>query len=179
MQIAKDSVVKLHYTLYDDDGLELHSSVGKTPLEYIHGKGMLISGLEAMLEGKEAGAKFKAVIEPSEAYGEFNKNLIVEIPRSQFETDMPIEIGMAFQAGTTDGSSVLVHVIGINDDIITVDGNHELAGKRLTFDVEVVSVRKASDTELSSAGSGESCDCGSGGCGGGCSGCGGGCGSCS
>lgn len=175
MQIAKDSVVKLHYTLYDDDGLELDSSVGKTPLEYIHGKGMLISGLEAMLEGKEAGAKFKAVIEPSEAYGEFNKNLIVEIPRSQFETDMPIEIGMAFQAGTTDGSSVLVHVIGINDDIITVDGNHELAGKRLTFDVEVVSVRKASDTELSSAGSGESCDCGSGGCGG----CGGGCGSCS
>ena len=179
MQIAKDSVVKLHYTLYDDDGLELDSSVGKTPLEYIHGKGMLISGLEAMLEGKEAGEKFKAVIEPSEAYGEFNKNLIVEIPRSQFETDMPIEIGMAFQAGTTDGSSVLVHVIGINDDIITVDGNHELAGKRLTFDVEVVSVRKASDTELSSAGSGESCDCGSGGCGGGCSGCGGGCGSCS
>lgn len=179
MQIAKDSVVKLHYTLYDDDGLELDSSVGKTPLEYIHGKGMLISGLEAMLEGKEAGAKFKAVIEPSEAYGEFNKNLIVEIPRSQFETDMPIEIGMAFQAGTTDGSSVLVHVIGINDDIITVDGNHELAGKRLTFDVEVVSVRKASDTELSSACSGESCDCGSGGCGGGCSGCGGGCGSCS
>ncbi|MFC2331180.1 MAG: peptidylprolyl isomerase [Treponema sp.] len=179
MQIAKDSVVKLHYTLYDDDGLELDSSVGKTPLEYIHGKGMLISGLEAMLEGKEAGAKFKAVIEPSEAYGEFNKNLIVEIPRSQFETDMPIEIGMAFQAGTTDGSSVLVHVIGINDDIITVDGNHELAGKRLTFDVEVVSVRKASDTELSSACSGESCDCGSGGCGEGCSGCGGGCGSCS
>ena len=179
MQIATDSVVKLHYTLYDDDGLELDSSVGKTPLEYIHGKGMLISGLEAMLEGKEAGAKFKAVIEPSEAYGEFNKNLIVEIPRSQFETDMPIEIGMAFQAGTTDGSSVLVHVIGINDDIITVDGNHELAGKRLTFDVEVVSVRKASDTELSSACSGESCDCGSGGCGEGCSGCGGGCGSCS
>lgn len=179
MQIAKDSVVKLHYTLYDDDGLELDSSVGKTPLEYIHGKGMLISGLEAMLEGKEAGAKFKAVIEPSEAYGEFNKNLIVEIPRSQFETDMPIEIGMAFQAGTTDGSSVLVHVIGINDDIITVDGNHELAGKRLTFDVEVVSVRKASDTELSSACSGESCDCGSGGCGEGCSGCSGGCGSCS
>ena len=179
MQIAKDSVLKLHYTLYDDDGLELDSSVGKTPLEYIHGKGMLISGLEAMLEGKEAGAKFKAVIEPSEAYGEFNKNLIVEIPRSQFETDMPIEIGMAFQAGTTDGSSVLVHVIGINDDIITVDGNHELAGKRLTFDVEVVSVRKASDTELSSACSGESCDCGSGGCGEGCSGCSGGCGSCS
>ena len=168
MQIAKDSVVKLHYTLYDDDGLELDSS-----------EGMLISGLEAMLEGKEAGAKFKAVIEPSEAYGEFNKNLIVEIPRSQFETDMPIEIGMAFQAGTTDGSSVLVHVIGINDDIITVDGNHELAGKRLTFDVEVVSVRKASDTELSSACSGESCDCGSGGCGEGCSGCSGGCGSCS
>ena len=57
MQITKDSVVKLHYTLYDDNGIELDSSVGKVPLEYIHGKGMLISGLEAMLEGKEAGTK--------------------------------------------------------------------------------------------------------------------------
>ena len=176
MQITKDSVVKIHYTLYDDNGIELDSSVGKAPLEYIHGRGMLISGLEAMLEGKEAGTKFKAVIEPSEAYGEFNKNLIVEIPRSQFETDMPIEIGMAFQAGTADGGSVLVHVIGINDDIITVDGNHELAGKRLTFDVEIISVREASDNELSSAESDAGCNCGSGGCGGTCSGCGGGCG---
>ncbi len=69
-----------------------------------------------------------------------------------------------------------MHVIGINDDIITVDGNHELAGKRLTFDVEVISVREASDNELSSSESDAGCNCGSGGCGGTCIGCGGGCG---
>ena len=83
MQIAKNAVVKIHYTLCDSEGNEIDSSAGKAPLEYIHGTGMLIPGLEAMLEGKEAGAKFKAVVEPKEAYGEYDKDPTAGVPRSQ------------------------------------------------------------------------------------------------
>lgn len=176
MKIGKDKAVAIHYVLTDKDGNELDSSRGKEPLEYVHGRGMLIPGLEAMLEGKEPGASFRAVVEPEEAYGAYNKNLVAEVPRSQFETDEAIEIGMSFHAGTEDGGSLLVRVVGITDDVITVDGNHELAGKQLTFQIEVVDVRDASDEELERLGGCGSCagNCGS--CGGGSDSCG--CGSC-
>lgn len=183
MKIAKDTVVKIHYTLHDAEGNQLDSSEGKDPLQYIHGKGMLISGLEAMLEGKEPGAKFKAVIEPKDAYGEYNEKMVVEVPRNQFEADTPVEVGMQFQASTEDGQVCIVRVIEVSDDKVKVDANHELAGKQLTFDVEVVDVREATEEELSGMGCG-GCggDCGgdcSGGCGGNCDGdceCEGGCG---
>ncbi len=172
MQIAKNAVVRIHYTLSDEAGNRLDSSEGGEPLEYVHGTGMLIPGLEAMLEGKEAGVQFKAVVEAAEAYGEYHQNLVVAVPRSQFETNMPIEIGMSFQAGTEDGGTMVVRVIGINDDAITVDGNHELAGKQLTFDVEIVSVRPGEEPD--SAGRDHAVPCKSGGCS-----CGGSCGGCS
>ncbi|MBQ5998963.1 MAG: peptidylprolyl isomerase [Treponema sp.] len=168
MKIAKDTMVSIHYTLHDSEGTELDSSVGKEPLQYVHGNGMLIPGLEKMLEGKEPGLKFKAVIEPKDAYGEYNDKLVVEIPREQFETGAPIEVGMKFQASTADGQVVIVRVIEVNEKNVKVDGNHELAGKQLTFDVEIIDVREATEEELASMG-------GCGGCGGHC---GGGCGSC-
>lgn len=172
MKIEKNSAVKIHYTLHDKDGNLLDSSVGKEPLSYIHGMGMIIKGLEEKLEGMEAGAKFNAVIDAKDAYGEYNPSLVCEVPRSQFETDMPIEIGMAFQAGTPDGQMIIVHVTKVTDETITVDGNHELAGKQLTFDIEVVEVREATEEELSGG-----CGCGGcGGCGSECGGCGDDCG---
>ena len=168
MKISKDSAVKIHYVLHDAEGNELDSSAGKEPLQYFHGNGMLIPGLEAMLEGKEEGTKFKAVIEPEEAYGVYNDKMVVEVPRSQFEEGAPLEVGMKFQASTQDGQVCLVRVTKIEGDKVTVDANHELAGKQLTFDVEIVEVREATEEELSGLGG-----CG---CGGGCGGCGGNCG---
>lgn len=170
MKITKDAMVSIHYTLHDAEGNELDSSSGKSPLQYVHGNGMLIPGLEAMLEGKEPGVKFKAVIEPAEAYGEYNDRLVVEVPREQFEEGAPIEVGMQFQAGTPDGQAVIVRVIEVTDKMVKVDGNHELAGKQLTFDVEVVDVREATEEELASMGGCGGCG---GNCGGGCGGCGG------
>lgn len=175
MKIEKNKFVAIHYTLTDSEGNQLDSSVGVAPLTYVHGNGMLISGLEAELEGKEPGAKFRTVIEPADAYGEYNKNLVAEVPRSQFEDGTPIEVGMAFQAQTPDGGYVIVRVINVTDDSVTIDGNHELAGKQLTFDVEVLEVRDATEEELNPS-------CGCGGCGGNCGsgdcGCEGGCGGC-
>lgn len=175
MKITKDAAVKIHYVLHDAEGNELDSSTGKEPLQYFHGNGMLIPGLEAMLEGKEAGLKFKAVIEPEEAYGVYNDKMVVEVPRNQFEEGAPLEIGMQFQASTADGQVCLVRVTKIEGDTVTVDANHELAGKQLTFDIEIVEVREATEDELASLGG---CGCGCGGCGEGDCSCEGGCGGC-
>ena len=169
MKIEKDKWVDIHYTLTDEEGKVIDSSVGKEPLGYIHGRGYLISGLEAELEGKEAGAKFKAVIAPKDAYGEFDPRMVMDVEREKFEGIDVIEVGQQFQV-MTQGGPAIVRVVEVGDDKVKIDGNHELAGKTLTFDVEVVEVREPTEDELN-----PSC----GGCGGNCGGeCGDGCGSC-
>ena len=174
MEIEEQKMVKIHYTLKDIDGNQLDSSVGGEPLEYMHGIGALIPGLEQELTGKKAGDKFHAEIEPALGYGEYDEALVAEVPKSQFDANFPIEVGQQFQVDTATGP-MIVKVTKVTDDKITVDGNHELAGKKLFFDVEVVDVRDATEEELEPFVN-DSCSC-SGGCSG-CSGCGsaGGCG---
>lgn len=180
MNIEPKKMVKIHYTLKDIDGNVIDTSEGNEPLEFVHGVGMLIPGLEKLLTGKPCGEKFHAEIEPAEGYGEYDENLVMEVPRSNFDADMPIEVGQTFQADTATGP-FLVHVTAVSDDKVTVDGNHELAGKKLFFDVEIVDVRDATAEELEpfeySGGCGGGCGscggCGDGGCGSGsCGGCG-------
>lgn len=170
MTITQDKFVAIHYTVKLEDGTVLDSSEGKEPLGYVHGHNNLITGLEKELEGKAAGDKLSAVIQPGEAYGEYDDKLVMDVPKSQFETSMGIEVGMMFQAMSPQGP-ILVRVVEINDDSVKIDGNHELAGKVLHFDVEVVEVRDATEEELNPP------SCGCGGCGGGCGGdCNGDCG---
>ena len=165
MKISKDKWVSIHYTLTGEDGAQIDSSVGKEPLGYIHENGYLIPGLEAELEGKEPGAKFKAVIAPKDGYGEFDPRMVMDVDRAQFEGIDVIEVGQQFQV-MTQGGPAIVRVVEVGDKSVKIDGNHELAGKTLTFDVEVVEVREPTEEELN-----PSC-----GCGGGCGGCGGDCG---
>lgn len=167
MKIEKDKWALIHYTLKDDDGIELDSSIGKEPLGYLHGNGYLISGLETQLEGKEPGAKFSAEVAAKDAYGEYDPTLKMEVPRDNFDTDQEIEVGMMFQVMTPGGPAV-VRVVGVGPEKITIDANHELAGKNLHFDIEVVEVREPTEEDLAPK-------CG--GCGGNCGGeCGGECG---
>lgn len=185
MNIAENTVVKLNYTLFDSDGNQLDTTIGKEPFEYIHGTKMIISGLEKQLEGKGPSQKFTAHVPASEAYGLYNENLVLEVSRDQFDTDFPIEVGMAFQATSPNGGALIVHVVKVTDKTVTVDGNHELAGKDLTFDIEILDVREATEEDLKmnsgcccGGDCGGDCNCGGeGGCGGDCS-CGGGCGDC-
>lgn len=176
MVIEKDKMVAIHYTLKDDNGVEIDSSAGGNPLAYIHGNGYLIPGLEKELEGKSAGDKFKAVIQPEEGYGVYDERLIATLSRERFDLPGDIEIGMQFQVSTPSGPTI-VRVTKVEGDNITIDGNHELAGKVLHFDVEVVEVRELSEEEKQQMLSG-GCGCGcGGGCGGNCDGdCGGDCG---
>jgi FKBP-type peptidyl-prolyl cis-trans isomerase SlyD len=180
MTITKDSVVEIEYTLTDSQNEVIDSSEGSGPLEYLHGHENIIPGLEKELEGKSAGATFKTTVAPLEAYGERQEELVVQVNRSQFPSDVELTEGMQFEAGSPDGSRV-VTVTAIDGDSITVDANHPLAGETLHFDVKVVSVRAATEEEIqsglqSSCGCGcgddcgDDCDCEDGGCGsGGCS----------
>lgn len=173
MVIEKDKVVSIDYTLKDKDGTVIDTSKNSTPLEYIHGRGNLISGLEKQLEGKAKGDSIKAVVEPKDAYGEYDESLLIDVPRKNFDSETEIKVGMQFQASTPGGPAI-VKVTKITDDTITVDANHDLAGKTLYFDVDVMDIRDATAEELNPpSGCGGSC----GSCGGGCGGsCGGDCG---
>ena len=167
MNITKDKFVAFHYTLKDEKGEKLDSSFGLEPLAYVHGRGYLIPGLEDQLEGKTAGDKFSCTIQPQDAYGMRDERLVAEVPLDRFDSDVGVEIGMKFQVETPAGPT-LVTVVEVNGDRVKIDGNHEMAGKVLNFDIEVIEVRDPTKEEL------EELENASQGCGG-CGGCGGDC----
>ena len=146
MQIVDNAAVSIHYTLTNDDGEVLDNSRDDEAMLYLHGAGNIISGLENALLGKVAGDKFNVRIIPEEAYGDFMEDMIQVIPREMFEGIDTIEVGMQFHADVSSGTGV-VTVIDIDDEGITIDGNHPLAGIALNFDVEVIDVRAATAEE--------------------------------
>ena len=147
MQISKDKVASIHYTLTNSKGEVLDTSNGREPLSYIQGRNNLITGLEKALEGKTTGDKIHVTIPPEEAYGNRSEELVQSIPREAFGEINDIQPGMEFQMNTESGP-IIIRVIEANDSQVLVDGNHPLAGQDLTFDVEVVDVRDASPEEL-------------------------------
>ena len=147
MTIKENSAVSFHYTLTDDDGQTLDSSAGKDPLAYLHGAGNIIPGLESALEGKKVGDAMTVSVRAAEGYGEVQKELIQEVPRESFQGVDSIEVGMQFEAHSGQGGNVPVTVTEVTDTIVTVDGNHPLAGKNLTFDVSIEEVRDATEEE--------------------------------
>ncbi len=147
MQIADNMAVSIHYTLTNDEGEVLDSSVGREPLVYLHGRGNIISGLERALARKTVGEQFVVRIDAEEAYGLFMEDRIQIVDREQFENVEALEVGMQFQTDVSEGPGV-VTVVDINGDGITVDGNHPLAGLPLTFRVEVLEIRPANPEEI-------------------------------
>ena len=146
MIISENAVVLFHYTLTDEDGNQIDSSKGSDPMAYMHGHKNIIPGLEKELEGKKEGDTMIVTIKAADAYGEHQEQMIKEVPRTSFQAE-DIEVGMRFQAQTSNGS-VLATVTHIAEETVTVDGNHPLAGKALTFDIRVDTVREASEEEL-------------------------------
>ncbi|MBS1506558.1 MAG: peptidylprolyl isomerase [Bacteroidetes bacterium] len=143
MQISKHKVAAIHYTLTDNEGKVIDSSAGREPLLFIQGIGNLIPGMEEGLEGRKTGDKFSLKVSPEKGYGVKSEDLVQRVPRSAFG-DQKIEKGMQFQ--TNHGHVVTVTNVGLSE--ITVDGNHPLAGVELNFDVEVMSIREASEEEI-------------------------------
>lgn len=144
--IQANSVVSIHYTLTDEDGAQLDSSQGSDPLVYLHGAGNIIPGLENALSGKAVGDNLKVTIEPAEAYGEYQDAMVQSVPRQLFDANQDLQPGMRFQAQTDNGPMSVV-ITEVNEETVSVDANHPLAGKTLHFDVTVTDLRDATDDE--------------------------------
>jgi FKBP-type peptidyl-prolyl cis-trans isomerase SlyD len=147
MNITKDLVVSIHFGVAEVDGSPLDSTENGAPLDFIQGAGYLVPGLEAELEGKEVGDKFDIKLAAKDAYGEFQENLVQQVPREMFEDVDAVEVGMSFQAETDQGPRT-VEVTEITDGMISIDANHPLAGMDLQFVGEVVGIREATEEEL-------------------------------
>ncbi len=146
MQIAENRVVTLNYTLKDNEG-NIIDSADDGSFAYLHGAANIIPGLEHALQGKSAGEELSVTIEPEQGYGERNENMTQVVPRKMFETDDEIKIGMQFHAESPDGQPMTVTVIDVNDDEVTIDGNHPLAGTVLNFDLQILDIREATAEE--------------------------------
>jgi FKBP-type peptidyl-prolyl cis-trans isomerase SlyD len=147
MKIGKGRVVRMNYTLRDESGTTIESSLGKEPLTYLHGLGSLIPGLEKILDGSEAGLKTTVTVLPQDAYGEKDPQAVIQAARGDFPEGLKLAPGVEVQADTPDGPITFI-VISIDGDEVVLDANHPLAGKTLTFDLDVLEVREATADEL-------------------------------
>ncbi|MBL4883925.1 MAG: peptidylprolyl isomerase [Planctomycetaceae bacterium] len=146
--IGENLIVSMHYKLTDNDGNEIDSSEGSDPLIYLHGKGNIIAGLEKPLNGKAEGDTLQVTVEPAEGYGEVLDEMVQVVARSEFDGIDEIEVGMTFEAQGPDGSMQSIEIMKVEGDDITIDANHPLAGVTLNFDVEIVSIREATQEEI-------------------------------
>lgn len=147
MQISKNKVVTMDYTLKDNSGVVIDSSDGE-PLGFIQGTGGIIPGLEKALEGHNPGDNVKVVIPPSEAYGERDEDLVQTVKTEIFNNPENLEVGAQFEARSGDTSQIFT-IMEINGEDVRIDGNHPLAGVTLHFDVTVREVRDATPEEMS------------------------------
>ena len=147
MQAKQDSVVSIHYVLRDTEGEVIDQSAEGQPLNYLHGHGNIVPGLEKAIEGHGEGDEVKATVEPEEAYGPHREELIQKVSREAFQGVDELAPGMSFRA-ESDAGPMIVTVKDVEGDEVTVDGNHVLAGQTLDFTVSVAGVREASAEEV-------------------------------
>lgn len=141
MTAIKDGdTVRIHYTGTLLDGTVFDSSDGRDPLEFVVGSGQIIPGLDVALPGMTEGEKKKVNIPCDQAYGPINPALRQGVPRDAIPDEIPLEIGLQLQMQTPQGQPMPVTVVEVGEEEVTLDANHPLAGKDLTFDFEVVSV---------------------------------------
>jgi FKBP-type peptidyl-prolyl cis-trans isomerase SlyD len=147
MTIGDDSVVSFHYKLRDDTGAFNESSEEGSPVVYMHGHNNIVPGLEKELAGKKTGDKLTATVAPEEGYGQRNENAVQRVPLKHLATRGPINVGQMVVVNTREGGRQ-ARVIKVGHFNVDLDLNHPLAGRTLTFDIEIVDVRAATAEEL-------------------------------
>ena len=147
MKIAKNSVVQFHYTL-SEGGQQIETSVGADPLAYLHGHGNVIKGIEAAMLDKQVDDEFSVTVEPKDGYGELNPDAQQRIPAKHLIGNQKWRAGMVAEVETEKGRRQ-VRIVKMGKFMVTVDFNHPLAGKTLTFDMKIISVREATEDEIS------------------------------
>lgn len=139
-QAKSGDTVKIHYTGTLEDGTEFDSSAGREPLEFTLGSGQVIAGFDNAVDGMAKGDSKTVTIAAEDAYGERHDQLIQEVPKSALPDEMEPAIGMQLQSQSPDGQVMNMTVTEVADETITVDANHPLAGKPLTFAIELVEI---------------------------------------
>jgi FKBP-type peptidyl-prolyl cis-trans isomerase SlyD len=140
-------VIGFHYTLTDNAGTTIDSSVGHEPLVFLEQSHQIIPGLEKVLVLMNVGDKKKIEVKAADAYGDVNQELIINVKRTQFPPDAQLQVGDQFQVNE-DAHSPVFTIINLTDDEVQVDGNHPMAGKDLFFDVEITTMRNATEEEV-------------------------------
>lgn len=149
MNVAKDRVVTLEYTLSDADGRLIDSSDGKEPLSLIQGRGSVFPAIEEAIADRSMGEQISLELAPEQAYGPHDERLLHQVPRDNFRADGQIAPGMQFLR-RIDGEEYIVTVHSVDDQQVTIDANHPLAGKQLRFELVITGVREALEEELRS-----------------------------
>src|SRR5690606_270988 len=139
-QAQSGDIVRVHYRGTLSDGTEFDSSRGREPLEFQVRSGQVIPGFERQVEGMAVGGTSVVTIPADEAYGPRDERQIQEIPRNAMPEDLILEVGAGLTATTRDGKEIPLTVVALTDDTVTVDGNHPLAGRDLTFELELVEI---------------------------------------
>lgn len=143
MKVGPNKSVTFDYQLYNEDGVVIDCSEEGNPLRFVFGEGSIIPGLERQMEGMEAGESREVTVQPEEAYGPKNPNLIQHVPRTQFDEISILEVGMSYRGKTDDGATIDFAVIGMDEENVELDLNHPLAGKILRFQITIVDVQEA------------------------------------
>jgi peptidylprolyl isomerase len=141
MALAKaGDTVRIHYKGTLEDGTVFDSSRGRDPFEFVLGAGMVIPGFDNAITGMEEGSTQTVAIEPEDAYGPYQDDHVIEVNKDQIPADITPEIGMGLQLHSNDGRKFNVVISEIADDTVKLDGNHPLAGKTLTFEIELLAI---------------------------------------
>lgn len=140
--VALGKKVKMDYTLSVDKE-QVETSVGKEPLEIIYGDRSIIPGLESAIAGMKVGEERTIDVEPKDAYGDVEPGAIKEFPKSSMPTEPPPQVGMILQAESPEGESFPAMIKEIKGDVVVMDFNHPLAGKKLTFKIKILDVSDA------------------------------------
>ncbi|SHN60916.1 FKBP-type peptidyl-prolyl cis-trans isomerase [Desulfovibrio litoralis] len=136
----KGNTVKVFYTGTLEDGTEFDSNIGGTPLEFVLGEGQLIPGFEKAVTGKKVGDKVTTTIAPADAYGEYNEEETITIPRNEVPENIDPEVGMVLQLNMEGGVPLDVMITEVTDEHVVLDANHPLAGKTLIFNIEIAEI---------------------------------------
>lgn len=145
-QVAKNAVVGIDYRLTVADGTEVDTTDDRGPMEYLHGHQNIVPGLEKELEGHEVGDALEVTVGPEQGYGEHDPERVVEVNREQLGFEA--EVGAVVSAKLPDGREQHLLIAEIEDDTVTLDGNHPLAGQTLRFEVSIASIREATEEEI-------------------------------
>jgi len=145
--VQDNLVVTLDYKLIVEDEV-LESTEDGEPILFIQGIGQIIPGLENALYGMEVGDQKTVVIQPEDAYGEYDPESLQEAKKEEFSEEVPLDVGTFLDLEDDEGDVLSAQVIAAEEDTVTLDFNHPLAGKTLTFEITVADLRSASEEEL-------------------------------